>query len=83
VSSDIRDFLTGLIKGLVNEPDQVEVTENEGDKTLIFEAKVAKEDMGKVIGKKGKTIDAIKTIVGACGAKQKKRFIFQVIDEEE
>ncbi len=82
MSAEIKDLLVDLIKGLVNEPDQVEVTENEGDKTLVFEAKVAKEDMGKVIGKKGKTIEAIKTIVGACGAKQKKRFIFQIVDEE-
>ncbi len=82
MSTEIKDLVTDLIKGLVNEPDEVEVTENEGDKTLVFEAKVAKEDMGKVIGKKGKTIEAIKTIVVACGAKQKKRCIFQIIDEE-
>ena len=83
MSAEIKDLLNDLIKGLVNKPDQVEVSENEGDKVLIFEARVAKEDMGKVIGKKGKTIEAIKTIVGACGAKQKKRFIFQIIDEED
>ncbi|MGI9549146.1 MAG: KH domain-containing protein [Bdellovibrionales bacterium] len=83
MSAEIKDLLSDLIKGLVNKPDEVEVSENEGDKVLIFEARVAKEDMGKVIGKKGKTIEAIKTIVGACGAKQKKRFIFQIVDEED
>ena len=78
----MKELLEEIIKGLVNHPDEVEIKESEGDKTTIFEAKVNKEDMGKVIGKKGKTIDSIKVIVGACGAKHKKRYIFQILDEE-
>lgn len=79
----MRELLEEIVKGLVSHPDQVEVKESDGDKSTIFEAKVAKEDMGKVIGRKGKTIESIKIIVGACGAKHKKRYMFQILDEEE
>lgn len=80
----MKALIEELVKALVNEPDQVTVSENEVGKTstIVFAAKVAKEDMGKVIGRKGKTIEAIKTIVSACGAKQKKHFQFQIVEEE-
>lgn len=71
-----------LIKALVDEPDQVQVTESRGEQTIIFEARVSKKDMGKVIGRHGRTIESLRTIVGACGSKRKQRCIFQVIDDE-
>ena len=82
-SVSIAEIIETLIKALVDEPDQVRVTESKGEKTTVFEASVSKRDMGKVIGRNGRTIESLRTIVGACGAKRKQRCIFQVIDEEE
>ena len=79
---EIKEIIELLLKRLVSEPDQVEVKENQGERTLVFEARVAKKDMGKVIGKKGKTIESLKTIIGAFGVKQNKRCIFQLIEDE-
>ena len=80
---DIRELLENLIKKLVDEPDKVSITEGNAEKTRVFEARVAKSDMGKVIGRKGKTVESLRVLVGACGAKQKQKCIFQVIDEDE
>ena len=77
-----REIMENLIKRLVDEPDKVKVTENQGEQFVLLEARVAQPDMGKIIGRKGKTVEALRTIVGACGAKQKKRCIFQIIDED-
>lgn len=79
---ELRRFIEDLVKKLVSEPDQVEIKENQGEKTLVFEARVAKQDMGKVIGRKGRTIEAIRTIIGACGVKKNKHCIFQLIEDE-
>ena len=79
---ELQKIVETLVKRLVNEPDQVEIKESQGGKTVVFEACVAKEDMGKVIGRKGKTIEALRTIIGACGVKQNKRCIFQLIEEK-
>ena len=80
---ELQKIVETLIKRLVSEPDQVKIKESQGEHTLVFEASVAKQDMGKVIGRKGKTIEALRTIVGACGVKQNKRCIFQLIEEEQ
>ena len=82
METPIVEIIEMLIKALVDDPSQVRVTESKGEKTTIFEASVSKKDMGKVIGRNGRTIEALRTIVGACGAKREKRCIFQVIDEE-
>ncbi len=83
METPIVEIIEMLIKALVDEPDQVRVTESKGEKTTVFEAGVSKKDMGKVIGRNGRTIESLRTIVGACGAKRKQRCIFQIIDEEE
>lgn len=80
---EMSQVIENLIKRLVTQPDEVKVTENEGDQTNVFEVKVAKEDMGRVIGKKGRIIEALRTIVFAFGVKQKKRCMLQLIEEEE
>lgn len=71
-----------LIKRLVSEPDQVEINESQGERSLVFKARVAKKDMGKIIGKKGKTVEAIKTIINAFGVKQNKYYKFHLIEDE-
>ena len=78
----ITEIVSMLIKALVDEPDKVEVTETKGEKTTIYEARVAKNDMGKVIGRNGRTIESLRVIVSACGAKRKQRCSFQIIDDE-
>ena len=82
METKITDIVLTLIKALVDEPDKVEVTETKGEKTTIYEARVAKNDMGKVIGRKGRTIDSLRVIVSACGAKRKERCNFQIIEDE-
>jgi len=80
---ELEEIVTNLVKSLVSEADQVEVKASQGDKMLVFEVRVAKQDMGKVIGRKGKTIEALRTIIGACGVKHNKRCMFQLIEDEE
>lgn len=82
MDAKITDIVSTLIKALVDEPDKVEVTETKGEKTTIYEARVAKNDMGKVIGRNGRTIDSLRVIVSACGAKRKERCNFQIIEDE-
>jgi len=79
---ELQQIVEILVKRLVSEPEQVDIKENQGEKTIVFEARVAKQDMGKVIGRKGKTIEALRTIIGAFGMKQNKRCIFQLIEED-
>ena len=78
---ETKQVVENLIKRLVSEPDQVEVSESQGEKTLVFEVRVAKDDMGRVIGKRGKTIEALRTIISAFGVKIQKRCILQLIEE--
>ena len=68
-----------IAKGLVDNPDQVTVTEVEGNQSIIIELKVAQEDMGKVIGKQGRIAKAIRTVVKAAATKQNKRVIVEII----
>ena len=73
--------LIGLIaRALVDHPEQVSVTEVEGNQTSVLELKVAKEDLGKVIGKQGRTARALRTILGAASAKLKKRTVLEIIE---
>lgn len=70
-----------IVQSLVDEPDEVVVEEVNGGQTTVFEVKVAKGDLGKVIGKKGRHADAIRTIVNAVSSKQRKRVIVEIIDD--
>jgi hypothetical protein len=64
----------------VDHPEEVSVTEVEGNQTSVLELKVAKEDLGKVIGKRGRTARAMRTILGAASAKLKKRTVLEIIE---
>ncbi len=77
----MKELVEFIAKALVDNPDQVEVTEIAGSDTLVIEVKVAKEDMGKISGKKGRNAEAMRIIVNAASAKLKKRrVIFEIID---
>ena len=76
----MKDLIKYIAQSLVDNPEQVKVEEVEGRLTSVFELKVAKEDMGKVIGKKGKTAYAIRTILSAASAKVKRRTVLEIIE---
>jgi predicted RNA-binding protein YlqC (UPF0109 family) len=76
----MRDLIYTIAKALVDHPDQVTVDEVEGNQTSVLELKVAKEDLGKVIGKQGRTARAMRTILSAASAKIKKRTVLEIIE---
>ena len=75
----MKTLVEYIVKALVDDPDQIMIAERTGRNTTIIELAVAKEDIGKVIGKEGRTINAIRTIVNAAGASQKKRVVLEVM----
>ena len=76
----MKEMLETIVKYLVNNPDQVSVTEVEGEQSVILELRVAQEDMGRVIGKEGKIAKAIRTLVKANAAKLNKRVNVEIIE---
>ena len=76
----MKDLIEYVIKALVDHPEQVELTETKGQQITILELKVAKEDMGKVIGRHGQTAQAIRTILSAASAKLKMRTVLEIIE---
>ena len=76
----MKELIEYIAKSLVDQPDAVKVTEVEGERTSVIELSVAKEDMGKVIGKQGKTARAMRTILSAASTKQRKRTILEIIE---
>ncbi len=76
----MKEFIEYIAKLLVDHADVVKVTEVEGERTSVIELRVAKEDMGKVIGKQGRTATAMRTLLSAAGMKQKKRTILEIIE---
>lgn len=76
----MKDLIAYIAKALVDNSEEVMVTEIEGEQISVIELRVAKEDFGKIIGKQGRTATAIRTILGAASAKVKKRFILEIIE---
>lgn len=76
----MKDLVKYIAKALVDYPEQVTVTEVVGNQTSVLELKVAKEDLGKIIGKQGRTARAIRTILSAASAKIKKRTVLEIIE---
>ncbi len=75
----IKTLVEYIVQALVDNPEQIIIAERTGRNTTIIELAVAKEDIGKVIGKEGRTINAIRTILNAAGASQKKRVVLEVM----
>lgn len=76
----MKDLVKLIAQALVDYPEQVSVLEVEGNQTSVLELKVAKEDLGKVIGKQGRTARAIRTLLSAASAKIKKRTVLEIIE---
>ena len=75
----MKELVEVLARALVDHPEQVEVNEVQGEKSIILELKVAGEDMGKVIGKQGRIAKAIRTVVKASAAKEGKRVVVEIM----
>jgi uncharacterized protein len=78
--STMKELITFIAKALVDCPEQVVVTELEGEQTSVLELKVAKEDLGKVIGKQGRTARAMRTILSAASTKVRKRSVLEILE---
>jgi hypothetical protein len=76
----MKDLIKYIAESLVDNPEQVTVKVVEGNQTSVLELKVAKEDLGKVIGKQGRTARAMRTILSAASAKIKKRAVLEIIE---
>jgi predicted RNA-binding protein YlqC (UPF0109 family) len=76
----MKDLIDYIAQALVDYPEQVSVSEVEGNQTTVLELKVAKEDLGKVIGKQGRTARAMRTILNAASAKLNKRTVLEIIE---
>ena len=76
----MREFIEQIAKALVDSPDEVTVTSIEGEQTTVLELRVAQSDLGKVIGKQGRTARSIRTILSAGGMKLKKRYTLEILE---
>ncbi len=76
----MKQLVETMAKALVDKPEEVEVTEVEGEQTTVIELKVAKDDLGKIIGKQGRTARAMRTILGAASTKIRKRSVLEIIE---
>lgn len=79
-SGTLKDLILLMAKMLVDRPEEVRVNEIRGDQTSVIELKVAKEDLGKVIGKDGRTARAMRTILTAASTKMRKRALLEIIE---
>jgi predicted RNA-binding protein YlqC (UPF0109 family) len=76
----MKDLITKIVQAIVDQPDHVLITEIEGDHINVLELSVAKSDMGKVIGRQGRTAQAIRTILNAAAGKARKRFVLEIVE---
>ncbi len=76
----MKQIIETIAKSLVDVPGEVQITEIDGDKTVIFELRCNPKDVGKIIGKSGKTVGALRTIVSSMAAKQGRKAVLEVVD---
>jgi uncharacterized protein len=77
---DLQEVVSFIAKALVDDPDEVKVEVVEGERTVIVELSVAPSDLGKVIGKDGRTARALRTLLAATSAKQSKRAVLEILE---
>ena len=76
----MKDLIERIVCALVDNPEEVTVTALEGSQATVLELKVAKEDIGKIIGKQGRTARSLRTILNAASAKQQKRVVLEIVE---
>ena len=79
----MRDLIEIMAKALVEHPDQVSVSEIAGEHASVIELRTAKEDLGKIIGKRGRNAQAMRTILNAASAKLRKRTVLEIIEDDD
>jgi len=78
----MKELVQYLARQLVNNPDAVEVKETQGDTASVVELKVAKEDLGRIIGKQGRTAKSIRTILNAAASRANRKVVLEIIEEQ-
>ncbi|HJX10045.1 MAG TPA: KH domain-containing protein [Candidatus Binatia bacterium] len=78
----MKELVQYLAKSLVNNPDAVEVKETEGENASVFELKVAKEDLGRIIGKQGRTAKSIRTLLNAAASRTNRKVVLEIVEEQ-
>lgn len=78
----MKDLLQYLAKSLVSHPESVEIKETSNDDTSVFEVKVAKEDLGRIIGKQGRTAKSIRTLLNAAAAVSNRKGVLEIVEEK-
>jgi hypothetical protein len=76
----MKDLIERIARALVDKPEEVMVTSIEGNQATVLELKVAKEDLGKIIGKQGRTAKSLRTIIGAASAKERRRVVLEIVE---
>jgi predicted RNA-binding protein YlqC (UPF0109 family) len=79
----LRELVQYLAQSLVDDPDAVKVTETQGDMGPVLELRVARKDLGRIIGKQGRTAKSIRTIVNAAAARVDQKVTFEIVEEDE
>jgi predicted RNA-binding protein YlqC (UPF0109 family) len=82
VTSFMKELVQYLAKSLVTNPDAVEVKETQGETASVLELKVAKEDLGRIIGKQGRTAKSIRTILNAAASRANRKFVLEIVEEK-
>lgn len=77
----MKELVQYLAKALVNNPDAVEVKETEGENALVLEVRVAKEDLGRIIGKQGRTAKSIRTLLNAAASRTNRKVVLEIVEE--
>jgi predicted RNA-binding protein YlqC (UPF0109 family) len=78
----MKELVQYLARSLVNNPDAVEVRETEGDTASVVELKVAREDLGRIIGKQGRTAKSIRTILNAAASRTNRKVVLEIVEEK-
>ncbi|HEU4345392.1 MAG TPA: KH domain-containing protein [Candidatus Binatia bacterium] len=78
----MKELVQYVAKSLVNNPDAVEVKETEGDSASVVELRVAKEDLGRIIGKQGRTAKSIRTILNAAASRTNRKVVLEIVEEK-
>ena len=76
----MKDLIEYVVKTLVDHPDELRIAEIEGERTIVFELRCHPDDVGKVIGKSGKTVGAIRTLLSTVAARQNRRAMLEVVE---
>jgi len=76
----MKDLVESIAKALVDHPDDVQVRASDGDQASVVELRVHPDDLGKVIGRQGRTAKALRTLLGAAGLKARKRFTLEILE---